>query len=178
MKANKYLLTATVALVLSAIAGHAQGLTLNFANSTNSYLTFGGTFQGGAVEGSHPSPYHDNYAVPVRKGRTIPRLKFYNRALLAGAIASVTRTVASGNWIDVRDRYLGIRFRLNGKTHYGWARMNVKVEGLTITGTLTGYAYETIPNKAIITGKTHGKDEVSLGALAVGSSAIHGWRQK
>jgi len=38
---------------------------------------------------------------------------------------------------------------------------------------LTGYAYETIPNKAIITGKTKGPDMItvqpgSLGALAAG----------
>jgi hypothetical protein len=39
---------------------------------------------------------------------------------------------------------------------------------------LTGYAYETIPNKPIITGKTKGPDAItlapgSLGALAAGA---------
>jgi hypothetical protein len=31
------------------------------------------------------------------------------------------------------------------------------------TATLTGYAYETIPNKSIIAGKTHGKNAATLG---------------
>ena len=46
---------------------------------------------------------------------------------------------------------------------------------------LTGYAYETIPNKPIIAGKTHGKGVVtiepgSLGALAAGANGLHRWR--
>jgi len=84
----------------------------------------------------------------------------------------------------VKDRYLGLRFAINGKTHYGWARLNVKIGydiGVYIKATLTGYAYETVPNKAIITGKTKGPDVVtaepaSLGHLARGSSAIPAWR--
>jgi hypothetical protein len=44
-----------------------------------------------------------------------------------------------------------------------------------VTGTLTGYAYETIPNKGIITGKTKGQDTIMvqpdmLGGLARGKN--------
>ena len=59
-----------------------------------------------------------------------------------------------GNWLNVTNRYLGFSFKINGKTHYGWARMNVQIKGLRIVGTLTGYAYETIPNKSIMAGRT------------------------
>ncbi len=77
-----------------------------------------------------------------------------------------------GNWLNVQNRYLGLKFLIKGKVHYGWARLNVAVHG-SIQGTLTGYAYETIPNKPIITGKTKGPDVItlepgSLGALAAG----------
>jgi hypothetical protein len=54
----------------------------------------------------------------------------------------------------VKDRYLGFKFAIYGKTHYGWARLNVKVgysDEVYINAALTGYAYETIPNKPIIT---------------------------
>jgi hypothetical protein len=49
----------------------------------------------------------------------------------------------------------------------------VKVRKYHITATLTGYAYETIPNKPIIAGETNGPDaftvqERSLGHLAAG----------
>jgi hypothetical protein len=79
-----------------------------------------------------------------------------------------------GRWQHARDRYLGFKFAVNGKKHYGWARLNVTAHKHgSVTGTLTGYAYETIPNKPIIAGKTHGKDDIavqpaSLGVLAAG----------
>ena len=82
-----------------------------------------------------------------------------------------------GQWADggkgVKDRYLGFKFYVEGKgqPHYGWARLNVSVSK-GIHATLTGYAYETIPNKPIIAGKTHGKDEATLGRLAQGASGM------
>ena len=80
-----------------------------------------------------------------------------------------------GKWKSVDNRYLGLRFKIKGKIHYGWARLSVHNHFIDITATLTGYAYETVPNKSIITGKTKGPDVVtvqrgSLGALAAGAS--------
>jgi hypothetical protein len=94
-----------------------------------------------------------------------------------------------GPWVNsgkgVRDRYLGLKFVIKGKVHYGWARLDVKVKGygiVGITATLTGYAYETVPNKPIIAGKTRGPDVVvepaTLGRLAGGAAALAGWRAK
>jgi hypothetical protein len=78
-----------------------------------------------------------------------------------------------GHWINAKNRYLGLKFQINGQYHYGWARLSVETNGQFITAaTLTGYAYETIPNKPIITGKTHGKDEATLGRLAQGASGV------
>jgi hypothetical protein len=86
-----------------------------------------------------------------------------------------------GDWINVKNRYLGLKFNVGGKIHYGWARLTVKVsEGsdFDITARLTGYAYETIPNKPIIAGKTKGSDVIdgadpaSLGRLARGSAGL------
>jgi hypothetical protein len=36
--------------------------------------------------------------------------------------------------------------------------------------TLTGYAYETIPNKPIITGKTKGPDVITLDPATLGTT--------
>jgi hypothetical protein len=91
----------------------------------------------------------------------------------------------SSNWANVTNRYLGLKFLINGETHYGWARLTVKVKlqsnKVVITPLLTGYAYETVPNTPIITGQTRGADVVvarpaSLGHLAQGASAISAWR--
>jgi hypothetical protein len=87
----------------------------------------------------------------------------------------------SGQWFGAKRRYLGFRFTISGRVHFGWARLSVSPSPST-EATLTGYAYETIPNKPIITGKTKGPDVVTLdpatlGHLAQGASAIHAWRK-
>jgi hypothetical protein len=82
-----------------------------------------------------------------------------------------------GPWANggkgVKNRYLGLQFFVGKETHFGWARLNVSRGRFGLVETLTGYAYETIPNKPIITGKTKGPDAItvqpgSLGALAAG----------
>jgi hypothetical protein len=90
-----------------------------------------------------------------------------------------------GQWHNVKTRYLGLAFSIQGQIHYGWARLNVSQKDCVITAVLTGYAYETIPNKPVITGKTSGPSEVSateriqptLGLLAKGSIGLDPWRQ-
>jgi hypothetical protein len=68
-----------------------------------------------------------------------------------------------GKWINVNSRYLGLKFKIGRKTHYGWARLSVHNQVGKITATLTGYAYETIPNKVIIAGQTKGPEDVVEG---------------
>jgi len=99
-----------------------------------------------------------------------------------------TGVIFVGHWVNVTNGYLGLKFRIGGKTHYGWARMTVETgapptpNAPRISATLTGYAYETIPNKPIIAGKTKGPDVVtvqpaSLGRLAQGSAGLAAWRK-
>jgi hypothetical protein len=96
---------------------------------------------------------------------------------------------SGGQWLSTKNRYLGLRFVINGQLHYGWARLTVGwALGQGINAVLTGYAYETIPNKTIITGKTKGPDvitlppatlePVTLGHLAGGASQIPAWRRE
>jgi hypothetical protein len=98
----------------------------------------------------------------------------------------------AGQWVNVRSHFLGLKFRIKGKVHYGWARLNVTVGNSRISATLTGYAYETIPGKSIIAGATKGPDDaeptaslntptpepVTLGALAMGAPGLSVWRRK
>jgi hypothetical protein len=85
-----------------------------------------------------------------------------------------------GQWLYAKNRYLGLRFMINGEVHYGWARLSVPAKGFQISPVLTGYAYETVPNKPIITGKIKGQDVITLdpstlGHLAGGASQIPAW---
>ncbi len=71
-------------------------------------------------------------------------------------------------------------FEFKGQLHYGWARLNESCNQSGHVGTgaktlLTGYAYETIPDKPIVTGQTEGSDAItvqpaSLGRLAQGAA--------
>jgi hypothetical protein len=56
----------------------------------------------------------------------------------------------AGQWLNSKNRYLGIKFSIGGEVHYGWARISANPG----TATLTGYAYETTPNKPILAGAT------------------------
>jgi hypothetical protein len=96
-------------------------------------------------------------------------------------------------------RYLGLKFLINGKLHYGWARVDTTAgPGGAV---LTGYAYETVPGKAIIAGQIkwaahNSREELSgtgvsltnatpvkpqpafLGMLALGAQGLPRWRRK
>jgi hypothetical protein len=92
------------------------------------------------------------------------------------------QTSCYGPWKGATNRYLGFRFKIKTGVHYGWARLNVACGNSTVTGTVTGYAYETVPNKPIITGKTKGADDASaqpsLGHLARGAAGVSAGRGK
>jgi hypothetical protein len=114
-----------------------------------------------------------------------------------------------GNWLGANNRYLGLAFTIHGKTHYGWARLSVHVVSHRfLSSTLTGYAYETIPGKLIIAGRTKAAEDdptnrwdsanpddpgsgasvtnpipdapqpASLGLLALGAQGVPVWRRK
>lgn len=111
------------------------------------------------------------YALALAKGSRIGSSGAFCKKVTLELSFGSTSLSYGGNWKNVSDHYLGLKFFVKGKAHYGWARMNVSVG--SIEATLTGYAYETIPNKPIITGKIKGSDVIdpepgSLGALAVG----------
>jgi hypothetical protein len=120
-----------------------------------------------------------------------PRKKFLSRQ--ASMAADNASSVPGWPWCNVANRYLGLRFAIEGKIHFGWARLNVKCSGKVLT-TLTGYAYETIPNKPIVTGKikgpdgddqpatallrTHIPEPAMLGLLALGEPGLSIWRRE
>ena len=117
------------------------------------------------------------FASALYRGAKIgPGQAFYGRkgAIMAWRQCPVgcTRCLSGGEWWDVTNRFLGLKFKIKGKTHYGWARLSVHLNGTNITSTLTGYAYETIPNKPIITGKTKEAAPATLGALAMGAPGL------
>ena len=143
-----------------------------------------------AVVGAQPHTGSPYYAYALRHGVGIgPKQPF------AGAwMAWSDGANRAGQWVNVRSRYLGLKFRIKNKVHYGWARLNVTVGNSRISVTLTGYAYETIPGKPIKAGHTKGTDDIverpdadltaptrepaTLGMLAMGTPGLSIWRRE
>jgi len=120
------------------------------------------------------------------QARFSPRPKIMARtSFLGGAGARVGAGCGEGlSWPNGLSCFLGLEFSIRGKTHYGWARLKVRYQNnpYVVSAWLTGYAYETCPNKAIIAGKTKGPDVVTaqpggLGRLARGSAGLAAGRQ-
>lgn len=60
--------------------------------------------------------------------------------------------VKYGNWQNVSDKFLGLRFKIGNDWHYGWARLTVAPNASSFT--IKDYAYESHPNKKILAGQT------------------------
>jgi hypothetical protein len=114
--------------------------------------------------------------------------------LLERSTGSAYSTVQFCPWAGPQSHkaYLGVKFNIGGQIHYGWIRMTVS--GFSSIA-ITGYAYETVPNKSISTGATSGPVRVgvlapaevprltppepaSLGILARGSEGLALWRRE
>lgn len=91
---------------------------------------------------------------------------------------------------------------IGGELHYGWIRLtlttNPDPHGPFMSAKITGYAYETVPNKPILAGTAssaagaakkptaeaqvpeniHNQSGPSLGMLALGSEALPLWRRE
>ena len=118
------------------------------------------------------------WAFDLKAGARIGPSQYFRGSMLATANGYPgSASSKNGSWVNVKNRYLGLKFKIAGKIHYGWVRLSVQVQNFSITATLTGYAYETTPNKPIIAGETIGQDLAitkpsSLGDLARGAFAI------
>jgi MYXO-CTERM domain-containing protein len=82
----------------------------------------------------------------------------------------------------VTNKFLGIEFKAaDGTLHYAWEELNVNAT--TVVPTVVGWAYESTPNTAIVTGDTgtavpEPSSAATLGALALGAAGVRSRRRK
>ena len=177
------------------------GYNFNATTSGSVRSVYASAASGNGVEGTAGS--HRFLAAALKRGTRIPNRRRFSQtnAQMAyecdgfAGVSCFRTTSFRGNWVNVTNRYLGLRFKIHGKTHYGWARLSIQWVNGSFTATLTGYAYETIPNKPIIAGDKKAESSsveqpnpaaltiptpkpASLGLLAMGSPALSIWRRK
>jgi hypothetical protein len=150
------------------------------------------------MAGANQVVYNVYGAVAMKPGMQIGPKNAWRGGIqrMASMLGGFGTSGVGGSWVNVKNRYLGVKFKIKGQTHFGWARLNVQIQvPQTITTTLTGYAYETIANKAITAGQTKGLDNTgieepnasltapspqhgTLGRLALGVPGLSIWRRE
>jgi hypothetical protein len=81
-----------------------------------------------------------------------------------------------GPWAQ-KQGYLAVKFDIGGETHYGWIAGDGSTQDPIFE--ISGWAYETIPNRGLLAGQTQGTPEpCTLGLLALGSAGLAFWRKK
>jgi hypothetical protein len=144
---------------------------------------FRGPYASALVQGAQIGPQaHFTSGYNSLQGVTIERIRGTSRGIIH----------FYGNWNgSPHNRFLGVKFLINGETHYGWVRLTLTVNrNSPLSGAVTGYAYETIANKAILAGNVHNPQAdvqpanhannpagPSLGLLALGADAMPLWRR-
>jgi hypothetical protein len=164
-------------------------------SSLNSNRLLADEALGNAVAGSHSRKSIRHYASALKPGARIgPGERFIKGGNNGETMAWIWVDPDGGSyhtygkWIDLKNRYLGLKFKINGSTHYGWARLSVHNAGTRISATLTGYAYETVPNRSIRAGQTSrvsateptspaAEPGTTLGALSLGAQSVQSRKQ-
>jgi len=99
-------------------------------------------------------------------------------------LASIVSSFSVGPWFKAHHKYLGLAFQIDGKQHFGWARLSWNQwTCYKCVMRIEGFAYETIPGKPIIAGDIGKADQAelqpaTLGVLASGSAGMPLWRRE
>ena len=136
---------------------NGQGDLIVMALATFSCCTTNFFFGGVEVNASHPY-----LPLALSRGAKIGSSQLFSpkgETWVNQVMAGRGNNGESGNFVNVKDRYLGLRFtRLYlGDVYYGWARFTVYVKpDHQVEALLTGYAYESAEGVPIHAGQASG----------------------
>ena len=61
---------------------------------------------------------------------------------------------ASGPWLNIYGKYLGLKIQVGTNFYYGWIKLGVGIGSNTVSITIMEYAYNSIANQPILAGQT------------------------
>jgi len=151
----------------------------NGSTRSVTYMTMRG------AQSSNEMLQNQNYAGPaalINGARIGSGLVFGKGGLMevSSHVQNAPRERGGLSFSNVIQRYMGVRFLINGQVHYGWIGFRSVSH---FTATLMGWAYETQPNTPIrtgiaISGLTRSVEPTSLELLAAGHVAIADRRRR
>lgn len=113
-----------------------------------SYFTVGSAMYS-SYQTFRPYVIPDNYSVG-------PLLSFQSQGwpIMVSQVFDESHNLlkSEGNWVGVDEAYIGIRMGEVGEAHYGWIRVTITENPLSMI--IHDFAYETTLNKPIRTGET------------------------
>lgn len=111
--------------------------------------------------------------------------QFIGRTDTGTSVSGVSGSNGGGNFrFGDGEQFIGVRTIIDGETHYGWIGVIITDEfddgfeplNDRLTGTITGYAYESTPNVGIAAGAIPAPGAAAL--LALGAVGIGGRRSR
>lgn len=173
---------------------HDGKTDFTFFNRTSFYKGFSAGsaavwMDGGSVIGSH-HPYALTRGANIGPSAQFEEVGSYSVRIEGGYGVKSGSDRLVGNWGgNLKNRYLGVRFLIDGQMHYGWIRLTIITSpGASWSATITGYAYETVANKPIKAGTAatatapvqalQRQAGPSLGMLAAGAEGMPLWRRE
>lgn len=119
--------------------------------------------------------------VPIGPTGKFTSSTYYGVVFMGEGFEYGTLTNTFGFWKGVTNKFMGFKFMVGGEVHYGWARLSWNGPLSVI---VSGYAYETVPNKGIRAGQrseseaetapapTSAEGGAGLGLLAAGAKGL------
>lgn len=145
-----------------------------------------------SVAGVQLRGQHNITAAALPQGVEVgPNDNFVHGANMVHMFNDTQGGYGSGGWTSLEWGYLGLKFVIDGDVHYGWVLVKFPYPYAFLSGSIYGYAYESAPNRSILTGQTTEDDQggqqsdavvspatgkASLGLLATGAIGLPYWR--
>ena len=136
-------------------AGPINAVGMNASAAGNSFV--------GSAPGAYEYPFALNSGDVISSGQTT----WFDANANTGTLnyMSCYNGTGSSNWCGMVDKYLGLRFTLNGNLHYGWARLDVDAAGMNWS--IKDYAYNSVAGASIDAGQTLSVEEFSTNDIKI-----------